>query len=49
VKQMCDEKTYKKFREFQLDKEIAQSELKRFCPFPKCENVVVEAPSKNTT
>lgn len=49
VKQLCDEQTYKKFKQFQKDKEVAESNMKKFCPNPKCEDVVVEAQSKETT
>ena len=46
VQKVCDEATYKKFRQFKTDKEVMGSDLKKFCPNPKCQNIVVEAPSK---
>jgi hypothetical protein len=45
VKIVCDEATYKKFRQFKTDKEVMGSNLKKFCPNPKCDNIVVEAAS----
>ena len=48
VRVVCDEETYKKFKQFKVDKEVMSSDLKKFCPNPKCENVIVEAPNKNT-
>jgi hypothetical protein len=43
-----ESETFEKYKRFKLDKEVMSSETKKYCPNPKCENVVIEAPSKDT-
>ena len=43
VQKICDADTFNKFKQFKQEKEVMQNGFKKFCPNPKCENVVVVA------
>ena len=49
IKWCVDEETFSKFKKFRTDKEVMTSDTKKYCPNPKCENVIVEAASKDAT
>ncbi len=38
-----DQSTYDKYLQFKKNQEIMVSKDKKYCPNPKCENVVIEA------
>ena len=45
---MSSEELYAKYKEFLKNAEIAQSRTLKFCPYPNCENTVVEVQDPST-
>ena len=47
IKSCTSEALFQKYLKFQVEKIVMSDDKKKFCPNPKCESIVVEAPSKD--
>jgi hypothetical protein len=45
IKELLGEASYKKFRKFLMQYEVARSKNKKFCPQPDCESIIDAKPS----
>ena len=48
LKGLLTQEDFKKYQHFFENAQVVQSKLKKFCPYPECENVIVEVTDPKT-